>query len=54
MPKNLRMKRKKYLNLPLGSQETYRGLCVAADEKQATGGSPFAPSRIPPVNQPKD
>jgi len=26
---------------------------IGSDLKMATGGSPFAPSRIPPVNQPK-
>jgi hypothetical protein len=55
MPKNLRMKRKK-LPKPCRNKgrKNYRALCFVADEKWATGGSPFPPSRIPPVNQPKD
>jgi hypothetical protein len=35
------------------SPENYCARCFVADEKWATGGSPFVPSRIPPVNQPK-
>jgi hypothetical protein len=44
-PENLPMKRKKL---------AVHRICGAPAVKMATGGSPFAPSRIPPVNQPKD
>jgi len=52
MPKKLWMKRKKINGVPnLVRLKVGRVGCDGV--KMATGGSPFAPLRIPPVNQPK-
>jgi hypothetical protein len=49
IPEKVWMKRKK-LEEPLVRLKKWQGgMC----KKMATGGSPFAPLRIPPVNQPK-
>jgi hypothetical protein len=60
MPEDLRMKRKKLRRLFLSEARKIRGPLHKPMnnepwpfEKWPTGGSPFAPSRIPPVNQPK-
>jgi hypothetical protein len=47
-PEKVRMKRKK-----LGAPFARLKGAGAGRVKMATGGSPFAPLRIPPVNQPK-
>jgi hypothetical protein len=48
-PEKVRMKRKK-LAEPCSKTKKVAARDV---QKMATGGSPFAPLRIPPVNQPK-
>ena len=53
MPKTPRMKRKK-LAEPEFSMTKSRQARMWRCKKVATGGSPFAPLRIPPVNQPKE
>jgi hypothetical protein len=45
------MKRKKFLKPCF--EKVGKFALFASANKMATGGSPFTPSRIPPVNQPK-
>jgi hypothetical protein len=52
MPENVRMKGKK-LAEPRNLVRLKLARPDVKEQKMATGGSPFAPSRIPPVNQPK-